>query len=91
MTSIPTYIQHTDKNHDKKTGIYPKLSQNENISVKMGELFAHFDKNIIILRKSIFVSAHSILRFKIQHTHMKSQGQPYPGVYRNYILGILGD
>jgi len=40
----------TDKNHEKNMGIFPKFSQGENVFVKMGELFAHFDKHILILR-----------------------------------------
>jgi len=41
----------TDKNHEKNTGIFSKFSKNENIVVKMGELFTNFYKNVLILRK----------------------------------------
>jgi len=39
------------ENHEKKTENPPQPSQNENIFVKIGELFANFDKNILTLRK----------------------------------------
>jgi len=35
----------------RKTEGFPQFSQNENIFVKIIELFAHFDINILILRK----------------------------------------
>jgi len=44
------YDQNYRKIWRKRQKIVPKFSQNEDIFVKMGELFAHFDKNIIILR-----------------------------------------
>jgi len=52
---------------EKKKDFSRKSSQNENIFVKMGELFTHFDKTILILRTfarkiriflMIFVSVH---------------------------------
>jgi len=38
-------------NFMKETKKNPKFSQNENIFVKIGELFANFDKTNVILRK----------------------------------------
>jgi len=37
---------------EKKTENFPKFSQNENLVVKIGKLFANFDKNILIFEKN---------------------------------------
>jgi len=46
---------YTDKNHGEQFGErtenLPQFSQNDNLFVQIGELFANFDKNILILRK----------------------------------------
>jgi len=51
----------------KKTDNFPQFSRDESVFVKMGELFTHFDRNILILRGlgnifclflMIFVSAY---------------------------------
>jgi len=74
-----------------KTENCPQFSRDESVFVKMGELFAHFDKNILILRRlgtifclflMIFVSAY-----------LTSLGVSYPckgvGRFEKFLSGCL--
>jgi len=61
---------YTDKNHKKiwrkRQKTFPNFLKNENIFVKIGELFANFDKKILILRKSaVFFSKFSYDFFSV--------------------------
>jgi len=38
---------------EKNADFFLEFSQNENIFVKIGKIFAHFDRNILILRFSL--------------------------------------